>query len=152
MKAPKKRVPRKKGASIGFTIRKFPIDDNNYVLIKSNDRLINIKLHLQGDKPREIGTVTKSTRTIQMKRKRGLHLFRKMNAYGFNDYILRNQTTFDWIRLSDDTGSNWKIPVSYILESGQYMNFKNQGFELQRFVPLEQLEQFRVQTSENRRF
>jgi len=151
MKAPKKRVPRK-SASIGFTIRKFPIDDNNYVLIKSNDRLINIKLHLQGDKPRDIGTVTKSTRTIEMKRKRGLHLFRKMNAYGFNDYILRNQTTFDWIRLSDDTGSNWKIPVSYILESGQYMNFKNSGFELQRFLPLEELEQFRVQTSENRRF
>ena len=43
MKAPKKRVPRK-SASIGFTIRKFPIDDNNYVLIKSNDRLINIKV------------------------------------------------------------------------------------------------------------
>jgi hypothetical protein len=135
-----------------FTIRKFFIDDINYLQIKSNDKLIHLKLILVNDKPRKIGTVTKSTRTIAMKRKRGVHLFRKLNAFGFNDFVLREQNCVDWVRLSDDTGTHWKIPVKYILENGVYMNFKKEGFELQRFVSLEQLEQFRVKDSENRRF
>ena len=135
-----------------FKIRRFYIDEQNTLLIKSNDKLIIVKLLLKNMKPRMIGTVTKSTRTIEMKRKRGKHLHYMSNSYGFNDYILREQTTFDWVRLSDDLGNHWKIPVSYILEKGKYLNFKGQGFELQRFVSLENLEQFRVKAEENRRF
>jgi hypothetical protein len=134
-----------------FKIRSFYIDEQNTLLIKSNDRLIIVKLLLKNMKPRMIGTVTKSTRTIEMKRKRGKHLHYMTNSYGFNDYILREQTTFDWVRLSDDLGNHWKIPVSYILEKGTYLKFKQQGFELQRFVSLENLEQFRVKAEENRR-
>lgn len=89
---------------------------------------------------------------MAVKRVRDKHLFRKFNAYGFNDYVLRNQTTFDWIRLSDDEGNHWKIPVTFISEYGKFLNFKQQGFELQRFVSLEQIEQFRVRREENRRF
>lgn len=157
MKPVKPRVKRVKTAKSSklkspFVVRMFPIDDYNSIVIKSNDRLIHVKLHLAGDKPRLIGTVTKSTRTIVMRRKRNVHLFRKMNAYGFNDYILRHAKTFDMIRLSDDMGNDWKIPVSYILENGAYKNFKQNGFELQRFVSLENLEQFRVKDNENRRF
>jgi hypothetical protein len=135
-----------------FKIRSFYIDEQNTLLIKSNDKLIIVKLLLKNMKPRMIGTVIKSTRTIEMKRKRGKHLHYMSNSYGFNDYILREQTTFDWVRLSDDLGNHWKIPVSYILEKGKYLNFKGQGFELQRFVSLENLEQFRVKAEENRRF
>jgi hypothetical protein len=135
-----------------FKIRSFYIDEQNTLLIKSNDRLIIVKLLLKNMKPRMIGTVTKSTRTIEMKRKIGKHLHYMTNSYGFNDYILREQTTFDWVRLSDDLGNHWKIPVSYILEKGTYLKFKQQGFELQRFVSLENLEQFRVKAEENRRF
>ena len=134
-----------------MVFRQFFIDDNNSLLISSNDRLIKLTLKLQGDKPRNIGTITKSTRTCEMKRKYGIHLFRKMNAYGFNDYVLRNSTTFDWVRLSDDMGNHWKIPVKYILDNGAYTNFKKSGFELQRFVSLENLEQFRVKKNESRR-
>ncbi len=79
------------------------------------------------------------------------HLFIKGNAYGFNDYVLREQNSFDWIRLSDET-CHWKIPVKYILDNGKYLIFSQQGFELQRFVSLEELEQFRVLETENRRF
>ena len=137
-----------------FTFRQFFLDEvgNNYLLLKQNDKVIHLYLKLLEHGKRLIGTVTKSTRTIEMKRVQSIHLFRKMNAYGFNDYVLRNQTSFDWIRLSDDAGNHWKIPVSFILEKGEYMNFKEQGFELQRFVSLNQLEQFRVKEKENRRF
>lgn len=135
-----------------FKVRSFYIDENNTLLIKSNDKLIIVRLKLKDMKPRMIGTVTKSTRTIEMKRKRDKHLHYMTNSYGFNDYILREQTSFDWVRLSDDLGNHWKIPVSYILNEGVYLNFKQQGFELQRFVSLEKLEQFRVKPEENRRF
>ena len=151
--APKfKKIKKVKSKDAGFVIRQFFIDDDNYLQIKSNDKLIHLKLKLKGDKPRLIGTVTKSTRTIVMTRKRGVHLHRISNSYGFNDYVLRNAFTFDMIRLSDDTGSHWKIPVEYVLTEGKYLHFQTQGFELQRFVKLEQLEQFRVGTAENRRF
>lgn len=137
-----------------FTIRQFFLDDTgmNYLMLKQNDKLIRLYLKLSEHGNRFIGTVTKSTRTIEMKRERMIHLFRKMNAYGFNDYVLRNQNSFDWIRLSDDCGCHWKIPVKYILEKGEYLNFKEQGFELQRFVSLQNLEQFKVKPEENRRF
>jgi hypothetical protein len=135
-----------------YVIRKFPIDMENSLIIKSNDRLINIKLHLKGDKPREIGTITKSTRTIEMRRTQSKHLFRKGNAYGFNDYVLRNSQTFDWIRLSDDLGNHWKIPKAFIIENGSFLHFKQVGFERQRFLSLEQLEPYRVHENENRRF
>jgi len=134
-----------------FKIRTFYIDEQNALLIKSNNRLIIVRLKLKNMKPRMIGTVTKSTRTIEMKRKRDKHLHYMTNSYGFNQYILKEQTKIDWVRLSDDRQNHWKIPVSYILEKGTYLNFKQQGFELQRFVSLENLEQFRVKSEENRR-
>ena len=135
-----------------FVVRMFPIDDDNSLQIKSNDRLIKLKLLLKGDKPRKIGTITKSTRTIEMKRKRDIHLFRKANSYGFNHYVLSESKHFDWVRLKDDCGNHWKIPKSYILESGKFLHFKCEGFERQQFVSLEELEQFRVHDKENRRF
>lgn len=137
-----------------WVYRRFFINDDgkNYLQIKSNDKIIELKLCLENFRPRLIGTVTKSTRTIDMKRIRSKHLHWKTNSYGFNDYVLRNQTSIDWVRLSDDLGNHWKIPVKYILEKGTYLHFKQEGFELQRFVSLENMEQFRVRAEENRRF
>jgi hypothetical protein len=42
--------------------------------------------------------------------------------------------------------------VKYIVEKGKYLHFKQIGFELQKFVSLEELEQFRVHNAEHRRF
>jgi hypothetical protein len=53
--------------------------------------------------------------------------------------------------LNDET-THWKIPVKYVLEHGKYLEFSKVGFELQRFVSLEELKQFEVNQNENRRF
>ena len=137
----------------GNTIRSFFIDDSgrNKLMVKQNTKLMSLTLKLQGFKSRHIGTVTKSTKTIEMRRERNKHLFININGYGFNHYVLKNQTSVDWIRLSDDTGSHWKIPVKYVLDNGTFYFFKSQGFELQQFLSLENLEQFRVKSEENRR-
>lgn len=136
------------------TIRQFYIDEKgeDLLIVKTTDktRALYLKL-LSESKKRLIGTVTRSTKTIYFKRKRSIHLFRKGNSYGFNHHILANQSTIDWIDLSDDYGGHWKIPVKYVLDNGKYLHFASCGFETQRFVSLEDLEQFRIHEYENRR-
>jgi hypothetical protein len=139
----------------GFTHRKFFIDDSseNYLHIKQNDKIIIVSVKLGSEtKTRRIGRVTKSTKTIEIRRIRDKHLFRKGNSYGFCFYVLKYQDSFDWVRLSDDAGGQWKIPVQYILDNGSFLNFMNNGgFELQIFLSLEQMAQFKVLKKENRR-
>lgn len=137
----------------GFTYRMFYLDDmENYLRIKSNDKLIQLSLKLKSEKKlRRIGTVTKSTKTIDIKRKRGKHLHIKSNSYGFNYEVLDNKKSFDTVRLSDEI-SDWKIPLSFIMENGSFLFFKQQGFERQIFVTLEQIEPYRVEKEENRRY
>lgn len=136
------------------TIRQFYIDEKgeDLLIVKTTDktRALYLKL-LSENKKRLIGTVTRSTKTIYFKRKRSIHLFRKLNAYGMNHYILSNQSTIDWIDLSDDCGGHWKIPVKYVLDNAKYLDFDKNGFELQRFVTLDELEQFRIHEYEKRR-
>lgn len=137
----------------GFTYRKFYLDDmENYLRIKSNDKLIQLSLKLKSEnKLRRIGTVTKSTKTIDIKRKRGKHLHIKSNSYGFNYEVLNNKKSFDTVRLSDEI-SDWKIPLDFIMKNGKFLYFLQQGFEKQIFVTLEQIEQYRVKKEENRRY
>lgn len=137
----------------GFTYRMFYLDDmENYLRIKSNDKLIQLSLKLKSEKKlRRIGTVTKSTKTIDIKRKRGKHLHIKSNSYGFNYEVLNNKKSFDTVRLSDEF-CDWKIPLDFILKNGKFLYFLQQGFEKQIFVTLEQIEQFRVKKEENRRY
>jgi len=135
-------------------IRQFYIDEKgeDLLIVKSTDvrRALYLKLFSE-TKKRLIGTVTRSTKTIYFKRKRSIHLFRKNSSYGFNDYILRNQDTIDWVDLSDDCKCHWKIPVKYIMENGKYLTFSSVGFERQRFLTLDELEQFKIHDYENRR-
>lgn len=135
------------------TYRTFFIDDEggNKLRVQQNDKLTVLTLLLKGDKPRKIGTVTKSTRTIQMKRRKDIHLFRKGNAYGFCYYVLNNQTSIDYVSLSDEL-NHWKVPVKFILDNGKFLFFKEQGFEKQIFLSLEQLEQHKIKPKENSRF
>lgn len=138
----------------GNTIRSFFVDDTgkNLLMVKQNKKLISLILKLGKTKSRHIGTVTKSTRTIEMRRDRTKnHLHYKTNSYGFGYYVLKNQTSIDWIRLSDNEGNHWKVPVKYLIENGFFLHFKTQGFELQQFLSLEQLEPFKVHGEENRR-
>lgn len=135
-------------------VRTFFIQDSttDKLYTSSTDKkvILSLQLAAEGGKKRKIGTITKSTKTLIIRRRRADHLFRNGNAYGFNQYILKEAKLFDTISLGDEF-DNWKIPVKFILENGKHLNFKQQGFELQLFVSLEDLEQFKVLKKENRR-
>jgi len=136
-------------------IREFFIDDAglNRIIFHNFDKRVVLYLKLQSEtRKRKVGVITKSTKTIKITRTREKHLFNKMYTYGFNEYILREAKLFDTVWLKDNY-EEWKVPVKFILETGQnYLHFKQQGFELQRFVTLEELEQFTVLNKEKRRF
>ena len=67
---------------------------------------------------------------------------RKFDGYGFNHKLIADSKLFDTVRLTDDF-SEWKIPKKFILDNGMFLNFKGQGFEVQIFVTLNQIEQFK---------
>lgn len=152
---PRKKAPILRRPKVKPVYRQFFIDDEgrNRVHTRSTEKTITLSLQLEaeGGKKRKIGVITKSTRTIEIKRSLELHLMRKFNAYGFNEHVLVNAKTFDTIRLSDEERM-WKIPVKFIIDNGKHLIFKQQGYELQLFVTLEQLGQFRVYKKEGRRF
>lgn len=158
-KAPKTTKPRKarkprapKKAPVWRTHLLDGDEGRNRLFTKSSGKTITIYLNLQADgtRKRKVGVVTISTRTIVIRRNRTEHLFRAGNAYGFNSHLLHNTKTFDTIQLSDEY-QNWKVPVKFILENGEYLMFKQQGFEKQIFVSLEQLADFKVLPKEGRR-
>ena len=83
------------------------------------------------------------TRTLTVTRNRAKHLLQKGNAYGLNHKLLAEATRFDTVRIVDDYG-RWDIPREFILENGKFLLFAKQGFELQIFISLEQIERFKI--------
>lgn len=158
------RKPREKPV-----IRTFLIDETggDRIMMKQYEKrtTLYIILKAEGGRKREIGKITKSTKTLKIIRRHSEHYFKAISGYGFNEYVLRTGKSFDKIWLKDEY-SEWKIPVSYILKKGQYLDeegnvvkkdinymwFQKQGFELQVFMPLYDIEQFKVLKKENRRF
>lgn len=121
--------------------------DGNGLIINTNDNIIKLYLQLKAEtKKRMLGFINKNTKTFHINRKREAHLFRKLNAYGFCYQVLADAKKFDKIRLKDET-DEWVIPLSYIVNKQTpptYLHFKGKGgFELQVFVPLENITQFK---------
>jgi len=142
----------KKIKKLKKTIRQFFDKDENRIIIESTDKRIGISIKLISEKKRRnIGYITKSTRTLFVKRERSKHLHWMSNSYGFNYHLIKEAKQFDLVSLSDEF-SDYNIPRTYILENGKILFFKQQGFELQTFVTLNEMEQFKIPNKENRRF
>jgi hypothetical protein len=116
----------------------------NQLIIDHFPSYANIKLKLKAEtRSRNVGTLDFSSRTLWVKREKEKHLFRKMNAYGLNHYLLKEAKLFDHIRLRDEQ-NEWLIPREFILDKGQFLNFSNHGgFELQIFIPIDLIMDFK---------
>ena len=116
-------------------------DRGNAMKLLNDGKTVKVTLSLSGS-TRHLGTINLATRTIVMTRNRETHLFNKSNSYGFNYYLLKNAKLFDKISLSDNY-DKWVIDRQYILDNGKILQFSQQGFELQTFIPLDSIEQFK---------
>lgn len=108
-----------------------------------------VSLHLR-DRSVMIGKVYADSETkrniLVTLRNSDKHLFRKMDAYGFN-YQLLTELGIDLIKVVEDRKAVYLIPVSAINSIGRIdkLNFTRQGYELQRFVSRADLQQFRIE-------
>jgi hypothetical protein len=131
-------------------IQTFQIKDEAGNIIESTHKgsTASLRLKLSSESYfRNVGSINMKTRQLELVRERSKHLFRKFNAYGFNHHILQNATLFDYVLLKDDKGA-YNVPKQVILEKGKFLNFKNHGgFELQIFLPLNEIENYKITTA-----
>lgn len=106
-----------------------------------------IHLKLKGGKyPRQLGNLVFSTRTFFCKRNSAKHYHNKMKGYGFNWTILEDATlSIEKIHLVIDETQHYEFDKSVIKTYGKFLNFKEQGFELQRFLPLVVIREYEKQ-------
>ena len=119
--------------------------DGNAILVrKCTPTQIKISLKLaKENRERNVGELNPLNKIFYVKRKRNKHLHYKSNSYGFNHYILSNAKRFEDVLLTDEMGE-YKIPTSHILSFGKFLFFKQQGFEVQIFLTLDEITKFKL--------
>ncbi len=107
--------------------------------------VLEVRLFIRSDrKERTLGIIDKIERVVNMVRTRSKHLHSKSNSYGFNYLLINEAKTFDVVVLKDEI-TTYKIPKHIILKHGEFLFFKQRGFEKQIFVPLALLDTFCIQ-------
>jgi len=122
--------------------KKYIIDDlaGNKLIINGNRILIKF---VRERSAKLIGVINLENRFMFVRRTRSKHLFKKLNAYGFCYRVISEAKKFDFIKLSDEFGT-YIIPRKVMLEEGEFLHFKKQGFELQIFVNLFTLNRYKL--------
>lgn len=90
-----------------------------------------------------IGVINLENRFMFVRRTRSKHLFKKLNAYGFCYRIISEAKKFDFVKIADDYGT-YLIPRQVMLDEGEFLHFKKQGFELQIFVNLHTINRYKL--------
>lgn len=117
---------------------------------KNSSHIFDIKLKLD-TQTRFIGTLDISdSGTLILKRKKD-HIFNKLNAIGINYELLSDtRIKYKWIKIYIEN----KIYIStreYFLIKGKTFQFGKKGFELQSFVPLDELNIKTIREFENQK-
>jgi hypothetical protein len=95
-------------------------------------------------KKRNLGNLIVSDRSFHIIRDSGRHYHYKSKSYGFNWNIINDADLgIKTIHLIVDKKDKYIIPKSVLETYGRFLNFKQQGFELQKFLPMDMIRQFR---------
>jgi len=108
----------------------------NEIYRKQDDIYLALK---EENRTRKVGTIVGDK--IIMKRDSKKHYFRKGDSYGFNHNLLIRLNKVTKVELHIDKKKHL-IPIDYILEKGEFLLFKQQGFELQIFLKTDLIETF----------
>jgi len=128
-------------------------EDNNknriYLRVFSDDEgnKISATIHLKlvnEEKQRLLGNYYFGEKTLYLKRKNSKHLHYTTNSYGFNHTILNDPfLNITWIVAEIDK-VHYKFPKSLITDFGFHLQFKQQGFELQKFLKFNLIKNYKV--------
>lgn len=98
---------------------------------------IHLKL-IKEKKRRLIGYVDVNEATFHCVRDSSKHYHYKTKGFGFNWEFLNGQFVYiNKISMRLDDDKLYVFPKKVIEDNGIFLNFKQQGFELQRFLPFE---------------
>ena len=127
-----------------FMTKTYTIKDENGNTIeaKHENTLITLTLILNDEHKRFIGEIDKEAKILKIYRNRDKHLMRVNKSYGINYFLIDMGQLYNKIQLTDDFTS-WIISKEYLIENCITMNFKKQGFELQKFITLEKLDLYK---------
>ena len=118
-------------------------DDFGNEIFAENDKIyLNLK---EDNRKRLLGRLELDSKTLYVKRNRERHLHYKSNSYGFNYLIIKNGTKFNKVVIADNI-ETFTIPKDDILEKGRFLFFKQQGFERQIFISLDDLQEYKTTT------
>lgn len=131
------------------------VNDNkhNQLVIKADIRtqkLLKVAIRLATeDSVRNVARVDLNEKKMYMRRDHTKHFHFVSKSYGFNWTVISDSVGWDTLVLAVTFGDGdkevYEIPRSVLLTSGRILNFQQQGFEIQKFVPVELIRKYRVQ-------
>jgi hypothetical protein len=95
-------------------------------------------------KKRNLGNLIVNDRSFHIIRDSGKHYHYVSKSYGFNWNIINDADLgIKTIHLVVDKKDKYIIPKSILETYGKFLNFKQQGFELQKFLPFDMIKNFK---------
>ena len=122
-------------------IYELPDNKGNRLLLITG-KPYQIKLQLKDRKPKVIAQYDSTTKTLFVKRDSTRHYHYKSKSYGFNSELL-NSLEIDNVNITIDR-EQFIVPISEF-KNARHLNFSQEGFELQKFLPVEIIRRYAVQ-------
>jgi len=119
------------------------IDKQGNRLVMETGKPFKLRLFLKGQRPKLIAHYDYDKKTLIVKKNSERHYHYKTKSYGFN-YALFENLDIDIVNLTIDK-ENYNIPAK-VFNQARVMNFSGEGFELQKFIPIEIIRQYAMQT------
>ena len=119
------------------------IDKQGNRLVMETGKPFKLRLFLKGQRPKLIAHYDYDNKTLIVKKNSDRHYHYKTKSYGFN-YALFENLDIDTVNLTIDK-ENFNIPAK-VFNQARVMNFSGEGFELQKFLPIEIIRQYAMQT------
>lgn len=102
------------------------------------DTSATIHLKLSSEKHgRQLGFIDLNTKTFYCKRDTTKHYHYKTKSFGFNYSLLSDEfLNIEKVVVIVDNAERLSFPIKLLESHGKFLNFKSQGFELQKFLEL----------------
>ena len=110
------------------------IDNKGNKLVLESGKPYRVKLELKSKRPKLIAQWDSTTKTLFVKRDSARHYHYKTKSYGFNSELL-NSLEIENVNITIDR-EQFIVPISEF-KNARHLNFSQEGFELQKFLPVE---------------
>ena len=118
------------------------LDNKGNKLVLESGKPYRVKIELKGKRPKLIAQWDSTTKTLFVKRNSERHYHYKTRSYGFNAELL-GSLEIDNVNITIDR-EQFVVPITEF-KNARHLNFSQEGFELQKFLPVEIIRKYAVQ-------